>query len=238
MSFSTNGNKLLIFLIVGLFIVSCASLMGPDIKPGITLFEEGKYQASLEHYEIIIAAGKANASVYRLAYESAFLSGKRVTAEKYYREAIKAGFGVDSLTSLATKLWYDRAQFTMGNNDWTEGKKAAAQISELANGSNQDKFCTHILAGKKKFDRGAHKGLWDAISDYNKAANYDVSSGLPYYLMGQARYKNNRTDYDAALEDYYQSIQIEPDGAFAYQAKADIKKIEAVKKKMNAFWGK
>ncbi|MBT4714718.1 MAG: hypothetical protein HOB84_08100 [Candidatus Marinimicrobia bacterium] len=238
MRFSVDIGKRVTAFILSLFLMSCASLLGPDIKPGIALFEEGKYGASLRHYETIIEAGKANAKVYRLAYESAFKAGKRVTAGQYYKEAIKAGFDADSLVSLATNLWYDRALSTMGGNNWVEARKAASQITDLADGSNQDKFCTLVLAGKKKFDRGAHKGLWDAISDYSKAANYDKSSGLPYFLMGQARYKNNRTDYDAALEDYYEAIRIESGGAFIKQARADIKKIETVKKKMNAFWGK
>ena len=238
MRFSKDTTRRVAVFLLSLFLMGCASLVGPDIKPGIALFEAGKYGASLEHYETIIKAGKANGKVYRLAYESAFKAGKRVTAGKYYQEAIKAGFDSDSLVSLATNLWYDRALTTMGSNNWKEARKAAAQIGDLAKDSKQEKFCTLILAGKKKFDRGAHKGLWDAISDYSKAANYDKSSGLPYFLMGQARYKNNRTDYDAALENYYEAIRIEPDGEFVKQAKADIKKIEAVKKKMNAFWGK
>ncbi|MCF7825546.1 MAG: hypothetical protein K9M55_01520 [Candidatus Marinimicrobia bacterium] len=226
-------------VLFGVFILmSCASLLGPNVKPGIALAEKGEYGSAMAYYESIIKAGKADARVYGLAYESAFKAGKRVTAEKYFKAALKAGFEADSLVSLAANLWYDRALLTMGSDDWNEGKKAAAQIAELAGGSKKDKFCTNILEGKKKYDRGSHKGLWDAIVDYSTAANYDASSGLPYFLMGQARYKNNRTDYDAALEDYYQSIQIEPDGAFAAQARADIKKIEAVKKKMNAFWGK
>ncbi len=238
MRLSKNTTRQVSVVLLSMILMGCASLIGPDIKPGRTLFEKGNYDASLEHYEAIIEAGKANGKVYRLAYESAFLAGKRVTAGKYYTEAIKAGFDSDSLVSLATTLWYERALTTMGSNNWKEARLAAAQVADLAGDSEQDKFCTLVLSGKEKFDRGAHKGLWDAIVDYSTAANYDASSGLPYFLMGQARYKNNRTDYDAALEDYYQSIQIEPEGAFANQARADIKKIEAVKKKMNAFWGK
>ncbi len=221
-----------------LILVGCAGLMGPDVNPGIALSDKGDYKGALSHYEGIIEAGTANAKVYRLAYESAFKAGKRITASNYYTEAISAGYDLDSLNSLATGLWYERALMTMGKDDWKEAKKAAAQISQLVPDSKQDKFLALILAGKKKFDRGAHKGLWDAVSDYSKAVNHDPKSGLPYYLMGQARYKNNRTDYDAALEDYYKSLEIEPTGYFADQAKKEIKKIEAVKKKMNAFWGK
>jgi len=225
-----------IFLLV--LFTGCAGLLGPDVKPGQVLFEEGKYGESLEHYEALMAAGEANAKVYRLAYESAFKAGKRATAEKYYGEALKAGFDADSLTSLAVDLWYERALYTMGTNNWSEGRKSAARIGELAPGSDEDSFCNWILEGKQKYDRGAHKGLWDALSDYAKAANYDKTSGLPYYLMGQARYKNNRTDYDAALQNYYEALKVEPDGAFVKQANAEIRKIEATKKKMNAFWGK
>jgi tetratricopeptide (TPR) repeat protein len=238
MRFSKDTTARISAFLLGLLLMGCASLVGPDVKPGIVLFEAGNYGASLDHYETIIKAGKANANVYRLAYESAFKAGKRATAGKYYTEAIKAGYDSDSLVSLATTLWYERALSTMGSDDWKEARKAASQIADLAADSPQDKFCTLILAGKLKYDRGAHKGLWDAISDYSMAANYDKSSGLPFFLMGQARYKNNRTDYDAALEDYYEALRIEPDGTFLKQAKADIKKIEAVKKKMNAFWGK
>lgn len=230
--------KLLITSLFTVMLGACTTLLGPSVKEGVALFEKGEYTASLDYYESIIESGKANGKVYRLAYESAFYAGKRITAGKYFDEARKAGFSEDSLITLATDLWYERALLTMGRGDWKEGRKAAAQITELADGSKKHKFCTLVLAGKKKFDRGAHKGLWDAISDYSKAVNHDPTSGLPYFLMGQARYKNNRTDYDAALEDYYEALRVEPDGAFVKQAKADIKKIEAVKKKMNAFWGK
>ncbi len=225
-------------LIMVLVLSNCAGLLGPDVKPGIKLFEAGDYSGALKHYESIIEADEANGKVYRLAYESAFKAGKRVTAAKYYKSAVQDGFPVDSLQSLATELWYDRALKVMGMNEWAAARKAAEQVAWLAADSQQDKFCRNILAGKQKYDRGAHKGLWDAINDYSKAANYDPSSGLPYYLMGQARYKNDRNDYDAALEDYYESLKVEPKGYFAAQARADIKKIEAVKQKMKAFWGK
>lgn len=223
---------------LSMLLANCAGLLGPDVKPGVALYEAGKYSESLAHYESIIESGEANGQVYRLAYESAFKAGKRVTAGKYYKSAITSGFEEDSMKTLATNLWYDRALSTMGKNEWKSGQKAADMVQQFAPGSVKDKFCIKVLEGKKKFDRGAHKGLWDAVSDYSEAATYDPSSGLPYFLMGQARYKNNRTDYDAALEDYYESIKIEPDGTFVKQARADIKKIEAVKKKMNAFWGK
>ena len=221
-----------------LILFNCAGLLGPDIKPGVELFAIGDYSGALKHYESIIEADEANDKVYRLAYESAFKAGKRTTAANYYKAALKAGFDADSLQSLATDLWYGRALKVMGIDQWKSARKAAQQIAWLAPDSPKDKFCANIMAGKKKYDRGAHKGLWDAIINYNQAANYDHQSGLPYFLMGQARYKNDRNDYDAALEDYYQSLKIEPEGSFAAQARADIKKIEAVKNKMKAFWGK
>lgn len=227
-----------LLVILVLLMVSCSGLLGPNVKPGMTLFKAGDYSGALKHYETIIAEDKANAKVYRLAYESAFKAGKRVTAGRYYDDALTAGYNADSLQALATTLWYGRALKVMGENNWKAARKAAKQVTLYAPGSKADTFCGLIIKGKKKFDRGSHKGLWDAISDYSKAANYNANSGLPYFLMGQARYKNNRTDYDAALEDYYQSLKIEPDGYFASAARAEIKKIEAVKKKMNAFWGK
>ena len=216
----------------------CAGLIGPDVRTGIKLSEAGDYKGALAHYETIINAGKANAKVYRLAYESAFKSGKRVTAAKYYDEALKTGFEADSLNNLALELWYGRVLKVMGKGQWKEARKAAKMIATIAPDSHQDKFCRYILQGKTKYDRGAHKGLWDAVSDYHKAANQDPNTGLPYFLMGQARYKNNRTDYDAALDDYKKSLEVEPNGYFAGQARADIRKIEAVKNKMKSFWGK
>ena len=229
---------LFVALDVSMIMSGCAGLLGPDVKPGLSLSSSGDFKGALAHYETIIKSGKANAKVYRLAYESAFRSGKRTTAEKYFNEAIRAGFAADSLAALATELWYERALMTMGQDNWVETGKAAEMVNHYAPDSKPDKFCTLILEGKKKYDRGAHKGLWDAIVDYSEAANYNPSSGLPYFLMGQARYKNDRADYDAALEEYYTALEIEPDGYFANQAREDIKKIEAVKKKMNAFWGK
>ncbi|MCF6237801.1 MAG: hypothetical protein L3J79_03145 [Candidatus Marinimicrobia bacterium] len=232
-------NKYYLFNLIMLLVLgNCAGLLGPDLKPGLVLFKAGDYSGALKHYETIIEADQASAKVYRLAYESDFMAGKRVTAAKYYKSALQSGFDADSLQFLATELWYDRALKVMGRGDWQAAGKAAEQIAWLAPDSDQDKFCSKILAGKKKYNRGAHKGLWDALSDYSLAANFDPTSGLPYFLMGQARYKNDRNDYDAALENYYESLKIEPNGYFANQARADIKKIEAIKKKMKAFWGK
>lgn len=226
-------------IIVMIFMVmSCAGLLGPDVKPGMKLSEAGDHKGALGHYESIISEQKANAKVYRLAYESAFRSGKRVTAAKYYENALEAGYDADSLNSLAVSLWYERGLWVMGVGRWKDATAAGETIAALAPGSKEDKFCRLILQGKTKFDQGNHKGLWDAVADYHDAANINPNSGLPYFLMGKARYKNNRSDYDAALEDYYKSLEIEPNGAFAKEAKADIKKIESVKNKMKNFWGK
>jgi len=228
----------LITLISVLFLTNCATILGPNVTAGIKLSETGDHAGALKHYEAIIEGGQANSKVYRLAYEAAFRAGKRVTAASYYDDALKAGYSADSLTSLAVELWYERALKVMGSDQWAEAKKAGEQLTRLAQGSSEDKFCTLILAGKKKYDRGAHKGLWDAINDYTKASILFPASGLPHYLSGQARYKNDRNDYDAALEDYYLAIELEPKGLFADRARADIKKIEATKSKMKAFWGK
>jgi tetratricopeptide (TPR) repeat protein len=227
-----------IVIFISLFLVSCAGLLGPDLKTGQKYFAAGDYDAAYQHYRTLINSGATSAKLYRLAYESAFYSGHFKQAGSYYREALANGFDRDSLKHLAGGLWYQRALDVMGRGDWKAASYAAQQVSRYAADSDQDKFCAYILAGKKKYDRGAHKGLWDAVSIYHKAANLNPSSGLPYYLMGKARYKNNRTDYEAALEDYYEALRIEPKGTFVPQAKADIKKIEAVRKKMKAFWGK
>jgi len=221
-----------------LLISSCAGILGPDVKPGLQLAEAGDHKGALAHYESMMKEEKANAKVYRLAFEAAFRSGKRVTASKYYANALEAGYDQESLKSLAVELWYERAKWVMGAQRWKDARQAGEAISNLDPGSKEDKFCRLILQGKTKFDKGNHKGLWDAVADYHDAANLNPDSGLPFFLMGQARYKNNRSDYDAALEDYYKALEIEPNGSFSKEAKADIKKIEAVKKKMKGFWGK
>ena len=225
-------------LILAASFISCAGLIGPDVRPGVKLSEAGDHKGALAHYEGIIKDEQANAKVYRLAYEAAFRSGKRVTAAGYYEDALSSGYDADSLKSLAVELWYQRALWVMGAQRWKDARQAGEMIADLDPGSNEDKFCRLILQGKTKYDQGNHKGLWDAVADYHDAANLNPNSGLPFFLMGQARYKNNRSDYDAALEDYYKALEVEPNGSFAAEAKADIKKIEAVKKKMKSFWGK
>ena len=233
-------NKIRIGVTLGLMLLvtSCAGLLGPNVNPGQKLSESGDHKSALEYYETLIEADKANAKVYRLAYEAAFLAGKRVTASGYYAEALEAGFASDSLQQLAKGLWFDRALMVMGKDKWDDAKEAAEQISTLAPESKEDRFCGLVLSAKKKYDRGAHKGLWEAINQYTKASILFPELGLPHFLMGQARYKNDRNDYDAALEDYYKAMELEPNGLFADRAKADIKKIEATKAKMKAFWGK
>ena len=49
---------------ISLVFVTCAGLLGPDIKPGVELFEAGNYAGALAHYEGLIAADGSNAKVY------------------------------------------------------------------------------------------------------------------------------------------------------------------------------
>jgi tetratricopeptide (TPR) repeat protein len=228
-------NRAIFILTLSMSILSCSGLLGPKIGPGLDLSEAGDHGGALAYYESIIDENKANAKVYRLAYESAFRAGKRTTAAQYYDNALNAGFKADSLKSLAIELWYERALWVMGAQRWKDARAAGEAIANLDPGSIEDKYCRLILQGKSKFDQGSHKSLWDAVSDYHDAANLNPNSGLPYFLMGQARYKNNRSDYDAALEDYYRALEIEPNGSFSAEAKADIEKIESVKNKMKNF---
>ena len=237
MKMQRTGVQFVIILSL-LLLVACAGLFGPDLKPALALSAEGQYAAALEHYQGIIKEGKANARVYRLAYEAAFLADQRKTAAVYYQKALENGFEADSMNTLAVQLWYGWALRVMASDKWAEAQEAAEEIGRLAPESREDKFCRLVLAGKRKYDRGAHKGLWDALNDYTKASILDPATGLPHYLMGQARYKNDRNNYDDALKDYYESLRLEPNGLFADQARADIRKIESTKAKMKAFWGK
>jgi hypothetical protein len=95
-----------------------------------------------------------------------------------------------------------------------------------------------MMMGYRKYERGNHKGMWDALDDFTRASNIYPDRGLPYWMLGRTRYKNDRTNYDAAIEEYRNALEAEPHGLFSKTAAEELAKIEAVKKKMEAFWGK
>jgi tetratricopeptide (TPR) repeat protein len=233
----SNQFKHSMSLIILLF-AGCVAILGPNLKPGLDLQEAGDYAGALAFYESIVKSEKASAKVYALAYESAFRAGKLKSSSDYYNLAMESGFDPDSLDRLALKLWYDRFQMLMGKDEWKSAESAADVVAKLAPDSDRDKFCRYVVEGRRKFKKGAHKLLWDAVDDYTRAANYDTKSGLPYFLMGKARFKNNKNDFDAALDEFRRALEIEPDGYFASEAKAEIERISKLKKKMEAFWGK
>ena len=236
MSWINNVKKGIIsFTLLGL--VGCATLLGPDLKPGLEASRAGEHKAALAYYQTLIKEGQANAEVYRLGFEAAFRSGNRQQAAGYYTEALAKDFDQDSLKNLAVSLWYERALWVMGADRWQDAEQAAKQISDLKPDSREAKFCELILAGQAKYDKGAHKGLWDALGDFTRAASLAPNSGLPYYLMARTRYKNDHDDYAPVIENYQRALELEPNGSFAKDAAAELKRLKALQKKMKAFWG-
>ncbi len=229
-----------IFLLIPVLIIiltGCTLLFGPSVKPGLELAANGDHAGALVYYESLIHSGKTRGNIYRFAYEEAFRTSKYDQADGYYQSAIDAGFSADSMKTLAVSLWYDRAKTSMAREHWKTAKQANEYLQKIAPDLQPAKFCAHMLVGKKSFDSGSGKQLWDAIGEFGMATNYDENSGLPYLWMGRARYKNDRMNFDAALAEYKKALEKEPDGLFAGAARREMKKIQASRKKMKSFWG-
>ena len=232
-----NVRRLPIIILMGTLLAGCASFFGPSVKPGVELANAGDHDGALAYYQSIIATGKVTPEIYRKAYVEAFQLEKFSLADQLFAEAIGTGNEVDSMQTLALRLWYQRALTAMSNEHWITTQTATDKISSMANESRQAKFCQHMLAGKTLYDKGSTKQLWDAIGEFGRAANLNTKSGLPYLWMGRTRYKNDRTNYDAALKEYDRALSLEPNAPFAKAAKVEADNIKAVKLKMKKFWG-
>jgi len=219
-------------------LIGCAGILGPALRPGIDLMQEGDYSGATDYFEELVAAEQTSPKLYRLAYESAFRAGELTNAKDFYNSALESGFDEDSLNSLARILWYDRAKRLMALDKWGSAEKSSAVLQSLAPESVEAKYCRLMMAGYRKYEKGSHKGMWDALDDFTRAANIDSTSGMPFLMLGRTRIKNDRTNYDAALEEYYMSLEVEPDALFRSAAEEEIRKIENTKKKMQDFWGK
>lgn len=226
-----------VIIALSILLTGCASIFGPSTKPGVEMSEAGDHAGALAYYQTIITTGKAKPEIYRKAYAEAFRLEKFGMAEALYTDAIGTGNEVDSMQALAVGLWYQRALTAMSNEHWKTTQTASDKISALAGKSKPAKFCEHMIAGKMLYDKGSTKQLWDAISEFGIAATLNPKSGLPSLWMGRTRYKNDRTNYDAALKEYDQALKLEPDAPFAKTAKDEADKIRAVKTKMKKFWG-
>ncbi|MCF7797754.1 MAG: hypothetical protein K9N11_06695 [Lentisphaeria bacterium] len=231
------NQNIAIISIASLLLSACATLLGPSAKPGIDLAQQGDYDAAMQYYQQIIEAGEANGKIYRHAYEAAFNLEAFDEADELYAAAIEAGFSPDSMRSLAVELWYNRAKTALGQEHWQTATYAAGRIKEIAPESKPDKFCQHMLQGKALYDKGSTRQLWDAVGEFTLAANHDEKSGLPYLWLGRTRYKNDRMNYDAALQEYDKALEIEPGSVWSQTAREESEKIRAVRDKMKSFWG-
>ncbi|MCF7801413.1 MAG: hypothetical protein K9N34_05275 [Candidatus Marinimicrobia bacterium] len=226
-----------IVLLTGLLWSGCTTLLGPSAKPGIKLSQQGEYGQAMHYYQQVIREGKASGKIYRHAYETAFHLEEFEQADSLYTAAIEAGFSADSMQSLAVELWYDRGKIAIGREHWKTASYAASQIHQLAPDSKPDKFCQHMLRGKELYDKGSTRQLWDAVGEFTMAANYNAESGLPYFWLGRTRHKNDRMNYDAALEEYDKALELEPNSIWSQVAREEAEKIREVRAKMKSFWG-
>lgn len=221
-----------------ILLAGCAAVLGPSLKPGIEALANDDAKTALDYFEAQIKAGKTSPALYRWGYEAAFRSGNLGRAKDFYNDALAAGFPEDSLNQVAKKVWYLRAKELMARDDWKAAINATDVLEQLDAGSREAAFARLMIEGYFKYEKGNHKGLWDALDDFTRAHKHDPDSALPYLMMGRTRIKNDRTNYDAALEEYALALELEPEGRLAEIIKSEADQIRVTKRKMEAFWGK
>ncbi len=228
-----------IVLTVGiLLIIGCSGILGPSLGPGRTALQEGRPADAQRYFEQLIAAGNDSPRLYRFAYEAAFRNNSLSSARTHYESALATGFNADSLNSLARELWYQRAKEKIAREDWRSASQANDVLQALASASQEALFSGHMIKGYRLLTQGTHKAMWEALEQFELAARLDTTSGLPYFLSGQTRYRIDRTNYEAALTDYREALDREPDATFAAAVRKKISEIERTRQKMEKFWGK
>ena len=151
----------------------------------------------------------------------------------------------DSLTkNIKSKNIYDalkKANNNLGKQEFEKKNfdKAIYYFSKTIELEPRDtlaNFYILICEGNKLFETGKKDNLWNAILKYNKAAQVNLKSGMPYYYIGLSYKKIGDKDFDLILEAFQNALLLELSDKLRKETQFQIKKTKKREQQLKDFW--
>jgi tetratricopeptide (TPR) repeat protein len=93
-----------------------------------------------------------------------------------------------------------------------------------------------ICEGNKFYKTGKNDNLWSAILKYNKAAQINPKSGIPYYYIGLSYQKIGDKDFDLILEAFQNALLLELDDNTRKKTQSLLEATKKREKLLKDFW--
>ena len=94
-----------------------------------------------------------------------------------------------------------------------------------------------LISEGNKFSKTGKKGnLWSAILKYNKAAQINPKSGIPYYYIGLSYQKIGDKDFDLILEAFQNALLLELDDNTRKKTQSLLEATKKREKRLKDFW--
>jgi len=97
-------------------------------------------------------------------------------------------------------------------------------------------FYTLICEGNKLFETGKKENLWNAILKYNKAAQVNSKSGMPYFYIGLSYQKIGDKDFDLILEAFQNALLLELSDNLRKETQSQFEKTKKREQHLKDFW--
>ncbi|MBT6017592.1 tetratricopeptide repeat protein [bacterium] len=148
------------------------------------------------------------------------------------------------LNSNKSKSIYDalkKANNNLGKQEFKkeEFDKAIFYFSkaiELDKDDTLANFHLLICEGNKFYKTGKNDNLWSAILKYNKAAQINPKSGIPYYYIGLSYQKIGDKDFDLILEAFQNALLLELDDNTRKKTQSLLEATKKREKLLKDFW--
>ena len=126
---------------------------------------------------------------------------------------------------------YEKNSFDKASENYEKALKERPDLKEAEYKMHLSKGRAYIEKSRK--DRDVFI-LFKAIEQFTLASNVYPEKGDPYYYLGISHNRRDKSDYDAAIEQFKKALSVEPD----FENAADCKKKLAELEKLKKFWGK
>lgn len=217
------------------------------IERGEYYLEQRRYSNALEIFNSVLEEDPDNLDIH---LKIAQINEKRKEfdeALKIYEQILIKHPGNKTASAAVEKFKNREDAF---NENYASGQKLyrqkkfeqAGAAYETAFNSRPDskeaEYKTHISKGRHSLymfekDRKVFTA-WNAIEHFTYAARIFPDKAEPHYFLGIAHNKRDKNDYDAAINEFKQALDLEKNFEFAKDCKKRMDDLVKLKK----FWGK
>ncbi|HDL17986.1 MAG TPA: tetratricopeptide repeat protein [Bacteroidetes bacterium] len=104
--------------------------------------------------------------------------------------------------------------------------------------NEEAKYYVYLSTGLFNYKRGSLGKLWNAVEQFGLAAALQPEKPEPHFYLAETYVKKDKKDYENAIREYKEVIDIAPDSNLAKEAKKRIQKLKSGKKLLEDFWHK